>query len=170
MRAARLSLLAVLFALLVAPPNAGGQTTQNIDVTLSSHLGRQKQERVCGSLVPCGTTTLPGFGEARWTIVPLPAEDVARGCGSASAIVLLELTSDGGGLQVFVEGPICYPGNSHSAPGAARSWGNPLEFTGTFTITGSTGVFAGASGSGTATLKAAGALIRARATATLTLP
>jgi hypothetical protein len=165
----RLSFLAVLLAL-VAAPSAGAQTTQSLDITLSSHLGRQKQVRVCGDLLPCGTTTIPGFGTATWRIIPLPGEVVTRGCGPASAVVFLDLTSGGGGLVVEVEGQICFPGNSQNAPGSLRSWGNPLTFAGTFTITGGTGVFAGASGSGTATLKAAGARIRARATGTLTLP
>jgi hypothetical protein len=167
MRAVRLSLLAVLLAL-VAAPSAGAQTTQSIDITLSSHLGRQKQAQQCG-LLACGTTTIPGFGTAAWTIAPR-SEDVGRSCGTASATVRFVLVSGAGQLDALVEGAICYPGNSHNAPGAARSFGNPLTFAGTFTITGGTGVFAGASGSGTATLKAAGALIRARATGTLTLP
>jgi len=164
-----MSLLAVLLAVLVAVPSAGAQTTQSIDITLSSHLGRQKQAQACG-LVACGTTTIPGFGTADFTLIPVISEDVARGCGPAGAIVFLDLTNGAGRLVVEVEGQVCYPGNSHSAPGGLRSFGNPLSFSGTYTITGGTGVFDGASGSGTATLKAAGGLIRARATGTLTLP
>jgi hypothetical protein len=169
MKAVRVSLLALVVALGVAVPGAFAQTTQNIDLTLSSHLGKQKQAQTCG-LLPCGTTTLPGFGTASWTIIPLSGDEVTRGCGPASAMVTLDLTSGAGGLDVLVEGQICYPGNSHGAPGHLTSFGNPLTFSGTYAIIAGTGVFAGASGSGTATLKAAGALIRARATGTLTLP
>jgi hypothetical protein len=169
MNAVRISLLALVLALVVSVPGAGAQTTRNIDVTLSSHLGKQKQAQQCG-LVACGTTTLPGFGTADFTIIPVIGQDVARGCGPAGAIIFLDLTSGGGRLVVEADGQVCYPGNSHSAPGVLKSFGNPLRFSGTYAITGGTGVFEGASGSGTATLKAAGAVIDARATGTLTLP
>ena len=153
----------------LAAPSAGAQTTVPLNLDFQSHLGKKKQEQVCG-LLPCGTTTLPGFGQALWTLIPVADPAPTRGCEPAQAFVRFELLSTGDQLFVDVDGQVCYPGNSNAAPGSAKSFGNPLRATGTFTISGGSGVFAGASGSGTATLFAAGAVVRISATGTLTLP
>jgi hypothetical protein len=167
-RALLASLVAAL-ACAVAAPSAGAQTTVPLDLHFESHLGKKKQEQECG-LLPCGTATLPGFGEAFWTLIPIADPAPTRGCEPAQAFARFELLSTGDQLFVDVDGQVCYPGNSNAAPGTAKSFGNPLRATGTFTISGGTGVFDGASGSGTATLFAAGGLVRISATGTLTLP
>jgi hypothetical protein len=166
------ALLAGLVAALacaVAAPSAGAQTTVPLNLDFGSHLGKKKSEQVCG-LLACGTATLPGFGDAFWTLIPIADPAPTRGCEPAQAFVRFELLGTGDQLFVDVDGQVCYPGNSNRAPGVLKSFGNPLRATGTFTISGGTGVFDGASGSGTATLFAAGARIRITATGTLTLP
>jgi len=153
----------------VAAPSAGAQTTVPLNLDFGSHLGKKKQEQQCG-LFPCGTTALPGFGDAFWTLIPIADPAPTRGCEPAQAFVRFELLGSGDQLFVDVDGQVCYPGNSNRAPGALKSFGNPLRATGTFTISGGTGVFDGASGSGTAALSSAGARVRITATGTLTLP
>jgi hypothetical protein len=161
--------LVAALACAVAAPSAGAQTTVPLNLDFSSHLGKKKQEQECG-LVLCGTTTLPGFGDASYTLIAIADPAPTRGCEPAQAFVTFELLSSGDQLFVDVDGQVCYPGNSNGAPGVLKSFGNPLRATGTFTISGGTGVFDGASGSGTATLSAAGARVRITATGTLTLP
>ena len=161
--------LVTALACALAAPSAGAQTTIPLNLDIQSHLGKQKQAQQCG-LFLCGTTTLPGFGEAFWTLIPIADPTPTRGCEPAQAFVRFELLSTGDQLSVNVDGQVCYPGNSNRAPGSLKSFGNPLRATGTFTISGGTGVFDGASGSGTATLFSAGARVRISATGTLTLP
>jgi hypothetical protein len=161
--------LVAALACVVAAPSAGAQTTVPLDLTIESHLGKQKQAQECGLLL-CGTTTLPGFGEASYTLIPIADPTPTRGCEPVQAFVRFELLGTGDQLFVDVDGEVCYPGNSNRAPGSLKSFGNPLRATGTFTISGGTGVFEGASGSGTATLFSAGARVRISATGTLTLP
>jgi len=163
-----LAALVAAVACAVAAPSAVAQTSPlNLDIT--SHLGKKKAEQECGLLL-CGTTTLPGFGEAFYTLIPIADPAPTRGCEPAEAFVRFELLSSGDQLFVDVAGQACYPGNSNAAPGSGKSFGNPLRATGTFTVSGGTGVFEGASGSGTATLTSAGARVRISANGTLTLP
>jgi hypothetical protein len=161
--------LVAVLACCVAAPTAGAQTTIPLDLTITSHLGKKKQAEECG-IVLCGTTTLPGFGTADYTLIAVADPTPTRGCEPATAFVTFDLRSTHDLLTVEVDGQVCYPGNSNVAPGALKSFGNPLRATGTFTITGGTGVFEGATGSGTATLFAAGARVNIKATGTLTLP
>lgn len=53
-------------------------------------------------------------------------------------------------------GVVCFPGQSTLAPGALRSFGNPFTLTASWTVAGGTGIFAGASGSGSAKTQNAG--------------
>ena len=164
--------LAALVAALawgVVVPTAGAQTTIPLDLTITSHLGKKKQAEQCG-IVLCGTTTLPGFGLADYTLIAVADPTPTRGCKPATAFVTFDLRSTHDLLTVQVDGEVCYPGNSNVAPGALKSFGNPLRATGAFTVTGGTGVFEAATGSGTATLFAAGGRVSIRATGTLTLP
>ena len=55
-------------------------------------------------------------------------------CEPAQAFVRFELLSTGDQLFVDVHGRVCYPGNPNVAPGAAKSFGNPLRATGTLTL------------------------------------
>jgi hypothetical protein len=166
----RLALVAGLLALAVVAAPASAQTTRPFDVTITSHLGKNKAAAQCGLLI-CGTTTVPGFGEADFTLIPVaPGPTGGRGCVPGGAIVFLDLRSTGDRLVLEIDGQVCFPGNSANAPGALKSYGNPLRASGTYEITGGTGVFEGATGSGTASLVSAGAHVSGRATGTLTLP
>lgn len=162
-----LALVSLLGLALAAP--AGAQTTQSLEVTIENHLGKQKQAELCG-LVLCGTTTIPGYGEARYVIVPTGVTLTSRSCGDVSAVASLEFTDGSGTLSFALEGQICYPGNSTNTPGVTRAFGNPFQATATYTITAGTGVFAGAGGTGTASVTSAGAHVVARLSGTLTLP
>jgi hypothetical protein len=81
----------------------------------------------------CGAGTLAGFGAVKTHLVPGPAfPGPAKGCLRATGIRRLTPTSDAEStLRLLVRGPVC----------GSRSWG-------TFTVASSSGVFAGARGSG----------------------
>jgi len=92
-------------------------------------------------------------------------------CGDVSAVRTITLVSDGSTLELTEVGTACFPGKSPFAPGAQKSFGNPGTIRTTFTVTGGTGVFAGATGSGTDTDgPVAGDAGHASLSGTLTLP
>ena len=62
------------------------------------------------------------------------------------------------------------PGNSANAPGADRSFGNPVFVTGTWEVVDATGNLTGATGSGTISQVLAGNTIQIWFDGTLTLP
>jgi hypothetical protein len=67
-------------------------------------------------------------------------------------------------------GTVCFSGKSALAPGAAKSFGNPFNLEETFTIVTGTGVFAGAQGSGTGVITAAGDAGHSTLSGSITLP
>ena len=81
------------------------------------------------------------------------------GCGFAlvvtgTATIQLE---DGSTLVLDEAGTYCLPGGSTFAPGNFfHSYGNPWKIDATYDVVGGTGVFAGATGSGTNTIREGG--------------
>jgi len=80
----------------------------------------------------CGKGVVQGFGTATTTLVFTGFGPGPDGCAVATADRVITLTGDGSTLLLVLVGTICQQ-----------------KLDGTYTITGGTGVFAGASGSGT---------------------
>jgi len=118
---------------------------------------RKKDVAPCGAALTCGTGTIAGYGAASFVLVPTGVPVPADGCLEIPAQVILTLADGGGTLTLSGTGLACTPGRSGEAPGQERSFGNPLRATGTFSVTGGTGVFAGATGTISGTLRLAGA-------------
>lgn len=117
----------------------------------------------------CGYGTVEGFGQAT-----SKSEFVSFGgieedsCGEA--VFQRTITFEDGDTLVLLEaGTVCWPGKSTFAPGALKSFGNPFTFGGTFTVTGGTGTFEGATGSGTFITHSAGDAGNSVLSGTLTL-
>jgi hypothetical protein len=163
-----LIVLCLLLVSLVLAAPVGAQTTQNFDAGFKGNQPK-KEAGACGALL-CATGTIDGFGAAIFAITPTSFSQTSRSCGDVTAIVTVTLTDGSGTLGLAASGQLCFPGNSGNAPGALRSFGNPLTATADFTIVGGSGVFAGASGSGTASVRAAGAHLSGSLDGTLTLP
>jgi hypothetical protein len=165
----RIALLAVITSALVF----SAQTAAAQTIPLEAHFkGTQtaKHPNCPSVLFFCGSGTVEGFGAADYLLVPTAAPvPLPNGCVSVDAQTTVTLEDGSGSLTLSVEGSACFPGKSHEAPGSLKSFGNPFTATGTFEVTDGTGVFAGATGSGTATLKGAGAHNSVDATGTLTL-
>jgi hypothetical protein len=168
----RITLLGALgvVALLVIPPLAEAQTTQSFEAHFTNVQQRNAPPCPGGTLDFCGTGTVSGFGPASYElqgtgITPIPNSQ----CLAVTAVVTITLADQSGSFAADATATVCFPGNSHTAPGHLKSLGNPFKATGSFVITGGTGVFAGATGSGTATLSGAGAQTALDATGTITL-
>lgn len=130
------------------------------DPLSASFKGKQtRNDAPCpGGAAFCGTGSVSGYGAATFSVLPtsIGAPD-ADGCLPVTALTTIDLTDGTGSLTLSAAGEACFPGNSGSAPGQLRSFGNPFRIAVTYEVIGGTGVFAGASGAGTATLRGAGA-------------
>jgi len=168
----RIALLGALgvVALLALPPLAEAQTTQSFEAHFKNVQQRNAPPCPGGILDFCGTGSVSGFGPASYELQPTGLTPIPNSqCQAVTALVTITLADQSGSFTAVDVATVCFPGNSQTAPGAAKSFGNPFNGTGPFVITGGNGVFAGATGSGTATLKGAGAHTALDATGTITL-
>jgi hypothetical protein len=167
----RITLLGALgvVALLVIPPLAEAQTTQSFEAHFANAQQRNAPPCPGGILDFCGTGTVSGFGPASYElqgtgVTPIPNSQ----CLAVTAVVTITLADQSGSFTADATAINCFPGNSQNTAKSANSFGNPFKATGSFVITGGTGVFAGATGRGTATLRGAGAHTALDATGTIT--
>lgn len=106
------------------------------------------------TLVFCGDGTIAGYGPANSTAsltgppIPIPGSD----CQQINAVRTITLTSDAGSLTLTENGTLCPP----SAAAGEHTQAGPYTVAKTYTITAATGVFAGATGSGSDTNRSAG--------------
>jgi hypothetical protein len=153
--------------LLSAPAEAA--TTSAFKASFKETFGRA-HSKPCEHFL-CGTGTVAGYGAATSAFDLtdfVPIEDT--NCADLSAVRTITLVSDGSTLELDEVGTVCFPGNSAFAPGAQKSFGNPGMIETTFTVSDGTGVFEGATGSGTDTDMPAGDAGHASLSGTLTLP
>ena len=124
----------------------------------ASFKGKQRlKEPPCVAGVLCGSGSITGFGDATYSALPVSLGPVAGSCQPLTALVFIDLSDGQGSLTLLADGDLCWPGKSHDAPGSLHSFGNPTRIDATYEVTDGTGVFEGAGGSGSATLRTAGA-------------
>jgi hypothetical protein len=111
---------------LIAGVSSAGAQTQELKAELHDNLA-------CPSGFDfCGKGLVHGFGTATTTLVFTGAEPGPDDCLTATAVRTITLDSDGSTLLLAIAGTICRQ-----------------KLDGTYTIIGGTGVFAGATGTGT---------------------
>jgi hypothetical protein len=158
-------LLAV--ALWPAAP-VGAVTTLSFQAEFKETFGRAAS-KPCQHFL-CGEGTVQGFGEATSTLDIVRFEPM-EGTNCADITLARTITvGDGSTLNLIEEGIVCFPGSSFFAPGARKSFGNPGEFEGTYTIKRGTGVFRGAKGTGSSRFTAAGDTGHSTLSGSITLP
>jgi hypothetical protein len=140
-----LTLLAACATLVVSPASA---STIPFHASFQEFFGKSAAHP-CQGAFTCGTGTVSGFGKATSTfnIIEFSGFD-ETGCGTGTFERVITL-ADGSTLTLMETGTACTPGKSTTAPGAARSFGNPTSLNATFTVVGGTGAFEGLTGSGT---------------------
>lgn len=105
----------------------------------------------------CAKATIAGVGVAEYSFVIDAFAPTSASCAAYDATVVFTL-NDGSTLTLSETGAICGPGGSfHQVPAPGGSFGNPVEGSATWIVSGGTGQFAGFSGSGTNTFLSAGA-------------
>lgn len=157
---------ATVGASLVAALPASADSTATYQATFVEPYGGPVQSPfVCAPGTSCGKANISGLGQAT-------SEIVFNVCGLGCH--LRTVTFDDGGTLLIREeaqGPFTSPGNSgtHGYIGFGFP-GNPQFQEITQTILGGTGPFAGASGSGSGTVKVAGGVAIIKSSGTITLP
>ena len=105
----------------------------------------------------CGTAST-NYGPATWTWTLVGGSKISNACTTDDVMVTFEL-GDGSTLALDESGIVCEPGNAFSAPGSAKSYGNPFTIINSWTVQSADGQFAGVTGAGTDQLHAAGARV-----------
>jgi hypothetical protein len=170
MRALTVFACLLLAALMLAAPTAA-RTTVSFEAKFQEGFGRATA-RSCPASETfsfCGEGTVAGFGHATTfsELVSFSGTD-ETGCGEA--VFQRTITLDDGSTLVLLEtGTVCFPGESSTAPGSLKSFGNPFTFEGTFEVIRGTGTFKGATGTGTVVTRAAGDTGTSTLSGTLTL-
>jgi hypothetical protein len=169
MRRRFLLVLATVLAMALWPATAvGASTTVSFEAEFKETFGRAASKE-CQHFL-CGEGTVQGFGEATSTLDILRFDPI-EGTNCADITLARTITlADGSTLDLVEEGIVCFPGSSFFAPGAQKSFGNPGEFEGTYTIKRGTGVFKGAKGTGSSSFVAAGDSGHSTLSGTITLP
>lgn len=165
----RLKIATVLSAaalLLLAVP-ATEAATQPFSAQFKNQ--QTRNDPPCPGAVFCGSGQVEGYGPATYSVVPTSIGPLVGACQAVTGLVNIALSDGSGTLTLAAAGDVCYPGNSHVAPGQLHAFGNPFRLDATFEVVGGTGVFAGAGGAGTATIRGAGAVTRLVASGTLDL-
>lgn len=145
----------------VAPAAASAATTTSVHGTFTVLFpkGHPASNAPCPDDVFCGVGTLTPYGPATVTILDEtfdPIEDSS--CFAVSRIESVDLLAGGGSLVIDGEGTFCRPGGSGDAHASPSSYGGPGRFVLEWVVDGdeSTGIFAGAGGSGTETMNVNG--------------
>jgi len=130
-----------------------------------------RSSTTCPPNLDCGRARIDGFGAAtRALAITGFTPGVPAGCDSVTAVEHMVLDSDGSTLDLALDAALCYPGSSRDSSDSPRAQGDPFKATGTFAVVGGTGVFAGATGSGTLTSVGAGDAIVIHYSGTLVIP
>ena len=158
--------VSVFAASLVAAVPASADTTVAYQATFIEPYGGPVQSPFsCAPGTSCGKANISGLGQAT-------SEIVFNVCGLGCHVRTVAF-EDGSTLLIREEaqGPFTSPGNagSHGYIGFGFP-GNPQFQEVTQTILGGTGRFAGASGSGSGTVKVAGGVAIIKTSGTITLP
>lgn len=166
----RLLLLGLLAAVALVP--TASAATTSFSATFKESFGRATAHRCSADVFFCGSGSIAGFGAATDEVVLTNFEpETAFETGCSPAVLLRTITlTDGSTLVTEETGTVCFPGVTFGNPGSFVSYGNPAFFTGTYTILEGTGVFEGATGSGTSRFQTAGDAALSRLSGTITLP
>lgn len=156
----------VAVGLLVAAPAASQAQSEPFS---ASFMGVQKHNDppCAGGASFCGSGSVAGYGAATYSGYPIALGPLGGSCRSITAIAFIDLEDGSGSLTALVNGTVCYPGRSNSAPGSSLSFGNPFRLDASYELSAGEGVFAGVTGTGTATLQGAGAQSRLEVSGTV---
>lgn len=139
---------------------ASAQTTLPFNGSYTEQFGGKQLARPCpGDSFACGKGTIEGLGKFTTEI-------------GGEGTLTRTLTFPDGSTLILGESFISFttPGRSADSHASEQSFGHPFTGVFDFTVIGGTGRFAGATGSGTDTLSAAGNAGQGELTGSITIP
>jgi hypothetical protein len=172
MRGTRHARAAVVAALVSLALSASAGAATSLRGTFTAHFGRGvgASNGSCPAQTFCGAGSLSGFGKVTQLTDFLSFEPI-DGTSCADVEIVQTITVSAGMLVLDETGTFCSPGASDSAPSSPNSFGHPHVMDLTFVVDGasSTGVFSGATGSGSERVNIAGDVGVSRLSGTITL-
>jgi hypothetical protein len=145
-------LFAACAAGLALPASAAAAST-SFSGTLLIHLPRTaSQPFPCSGPGICGAGTLHGLGAVQITIDDEQLTEIPNSnCFDAQRTETITVLDGSGTIVLDSTGTACLPGASANAPDSPNAFGNPATYHLTFTVDAadSTGIYHGATGSGT---------------------
>jgi hypothetical protein len=160
----RLAVLLTVFSIPLAYAAAGGAATNAFQATFVDIYSQCPISPP--SVVFCGQGTIAGYGAAHSTAsLTGPLVPLGDGCFALTAKRTITLDDGVGSLTLAETGTKCPP----SAAAGQNAQGDPYTVVKTYTISTATGVFAGATGSGSDVNRSAGDSQVSVITGTITL-
>jgi hypothetical protein len=151
---AALALLAV-----AAPANTARPGGLTATFTVHFPKGHPASNAPCDPDAFCGVGMVAGYGAATITILDETFDPIeGSSCLATTRVEEIDLSDGSGSLALESAGTFCRPGGSGDSHASSSSYGSPGRWDLRFIVDGpeSTGVFAGATGSGVETMNVAG--------------
>jgi len=158
---AALSLWLVALAFASTSAAASEGTALRGTFTVQFPKGHTASNAPCSPEVFCGVGSLAGYGPATISILDETFNEVEVGsCLETTREEQIELLSGAGSLVIDGTGTFCRPGGSGESHAPPKSYGAPGRFSLLFDVNGgaSSGIFAGATGTGTEVMNVNGGI------------
>jgi hypothetical protein len=156
-------ILAATVVLLLSSSLVAAQTEITYKAMVKETFGR--------SSAPSGVGVVQGYGLVTEVFEFLGETPTGDPQCPVTTTGLTTLTfADGSTLTTLDTQTRCTPGASRGAPGSSVSFGNPAKWSGSWVVDSGTGIFEGATGSGTLTVSEGGDTLMIQYQGTLTLP
>jgi len=142
-----------------APAHAARPGGLNATFTVHFPKGHPASNAPCDPDAFCGVGTVAGYGAATITILDETFDPIdGSSCLATTRVEQIDLTDGSGSLVIESAGTFCRPGGSGDSHASPSSYGAPGRWDLRFAADGaeSTGLFAGAAGSGVETMNVAG--------------
>jgi hypothetical protein len=153
------TLIAVVALALAASAAAAPTAGVRAVFTVQFPKGNPASNAPCDPDAFCGVGQVTGFGKATITILDETFDEIAGSpCFAVSRVESIDLVDGTGSLVLQSAGTFCRPGGSGDSNAGPSSYGSPGVFDLTYTLGDGSGVFAGASGSGSEEMKVAGGI------------
>jgi hypothetical protein len=138
---------------------ASANADSSLSGTFVAHFGRGHgaSNGSCPAQTFCGSGKLSGFGRGT-QLTEFTSFEPIDDSPCADVTIVQTITVSGGTLILDQSGLFCSPGASDGAPSSPSDYGHPHTIQLTYTVDGaaSTGIFSGATGSGSESVVIAG--------------
>jgi hypothetical protein len=157
--AVSVGLVTLATASVTAAATSGGALRGTFTVQFPK--GHPASNAPCPAEVFCGVGSVTGYGHATISILEESFSEIeGSGCLEISREEQIDLLSGAGSLVIDGTGTFCRPGGSGESHASPKSYGAPGRFDLVFSVNGaaSSGVFAGATGTGTEVMNVNGGI------------